>query len=179
MKKMTTYLKYKFKKREYEITSNDLNYLLPQSKRMQRGFDGNGNNSSQHHPQDAYQVDKGYQFNNNSPMLEQYCNMQDILLRLYPNTDLKQHLYELFVSVVPIANGMKNQLLPTNNPTTGPVASIFAQNPALQLLGQPLFINQGKNDQYLKSIHKIFVKFNRPKYYFLKLLMNSIVITKD
>jgi hypothetical protein len=47
------------------------------------------------------------------------------------------------------------------------------------MLGTTELLKSSKNVEYLQSIHKTFMKFNRPKYYFLKLIMNSIVITKD
>lgn len=43
---MTTYLKYKFKRKQYEIGSSEIDYLLPQSKKIHRIFDGKKNNNS-------------------------------------------------------------------------------------------------------------------------------------
>lgn len=51
MKKMTTYLKYKFKKKEYEITINEIDYLLPQSRKIHKLFDGNKNGNNKNSDQ--------------------------------------------------------------------------------------------------------------------------------
>lgn len=43
---MTTYFKYKFKKKQFDILPNDVEYLLPQSKKIHRIFDGKNNSKN-------------------------------------------------------------------------------------------------------------------------------------
>jgi hypothetical protein len=61
------------------------------------------------------------------------------------------------------------------------ILSRLYSNETLKTNVLKLFIIKEKrsNFQYLRSIFKVILNFNKPKYYYLKLLMNSIVVTND